>query len=365
MKNENEQKKLFALLDKFDEQNAELSTKELHQIIFILGSEREKANQWTQQHWEKTYEGFDKVNYKRISDRMKQQMGTTELASSTKLNTDKRLSFTQILYRSAAALLLPFIGLSIYFFAQTININKPMHTEIVAEVSEQHEYLSLPGVWSKIKLPDGTTIAMSEGGQLDLDANFLSGNTREISLEGEAFFDIAHNPQKPFIIHTKGIKTTALGTSFTVKAMPDESLITVTVVEGKVKVEDCSNLLATLETNQRFIYGIETEQLQEKTAETEMVKVEVVDVVTEKETEIDWQPHDLIFRNMSFGDIAQVLAVGHGVNIVFENENLKRQRIDVLLDNRNSIDELLKFLCDSQRAYYTVEGKTYKIKPIK
>jgi len=324
-KNENKQ---FALLDKFDDQNVELSTKELHQIIFLLSSERENesATRWIQQHWEKSTKIFDDVNYERISDLVKQQMGT---------NTNKRLSFLQILYRSAAILLLPLLGLSAYFIVQNTTSKSASHTEIV-------EILDQPGIQSRITLADGSIVTLKEGSRLNQKNNF-NRNTREITLEGEAFFEIAHNPNKPFIIHTGSVKTTVLGTSFSIKAIPGENSITVTVTEGKVKVEDGGKLLAILQADQQFIYGIELDNWQEKIVET------------------DWAPHELIFRNMLFGDIAQELAVRYGVNIVFENEELKQQRISVLLDGRQSIDELLKFLA-WQHATYTVQGNTYTIR---
>jgi len=329
MKNE---KKLFALLDKYCESNEQLSTKELQLIIFLLGNEQEDecVTKWLQQLWKKNPEAFSDVNNKHIFDRVRRQIET---------NRSKRLSFMQFFYRVAAVFLFPLLGLSAYLLIQTITPNHPTHTEIV-EISDPS------GVRSKITLPDGSTIVLQEGIKLDLAANFLNGKTREVTFEGEAFFDIAHNPNKPFIIHTGKVKTTALGTSFSIKAQPGEASITVSVVEGKVKVQDGEKLLAVLEANQQFIYGIEPDHWQEKPAKVEL----------------DWQPHELIFRDMFFSDIAQDLAVRHGVIILIENEELKQQRISTLLDNRNSIDALLKFLCDLQHVTYTVEGKTYVIK---
>ena len=344
-KNENH---LSTLLDKTCDPNAKLSTEELHQIDFLLGDkqEDESVTQLMQQDWKENYTGFDDINYVRISNRMKKQMET---------NHNKQLSVTRFFYRSAAVLLLPLLGLSTYLLIQTIDTNQPVRSEVIAEI------LDSPRIQSRVVLPDGSIVALWDDSQLNLDANFLSGKTREVTLEGEAFFDIAHNPNKPFIIHAKGIRTTALGTAFTVRAVSGETSITVTVVEGKVKVEDGSNLLATLEANQQFIYGIETVHSQEKMIDVEKEDVEK-EIVEKVAVEIDWQPHELIFRNMPFSDIVQDLAVRHNVNIVFESEYLKRQRIDALLDNRNSIDALLKFLCDLQYATYTVQGNTYTIK---
>ena len=339
MMKENE-KELSNLIDKACDLNAKLSAKELHQIDFLLGSEQEdeSVTQLIRQDWEEKYKGFDEMNYERIFDRVKQRIRT---------HNGKRLSFIQFLYRCAAVLLLPLLGLSIYLFIQTNTLNRPVNLEEIVETLEP------PVMQSKITLSDGSVVTLKDGSRLNLKNNF-SGNTREVILDGEAFFDIARNPNKPFIIHTGRIRTTVLGTSFSIKAMSGDSTITVTVAEGKVKVEDGSKLLATLGANQQFIHGIEDYHSQEKTSGVEQEKI--------PEVEIDLRTHELIFSNMSFGDITQELAGRYGVNIVVENETLKRQRTNALLDNRNSIDALLEFLCASQQATYTVEGKTYVIK---
>jgi ferric-dicitrate binding protein FerR (iron transport regulator) len=346
MKNKNE---LLTLLDKPCDPNAQLSKEELHQLDFLLGCqpEDECVTKWMRQDWEENLEFSDEINRRHIFARVKQQIEP---------HSDKRLSFMQFFYRCAAALLLPFIGLSVYFFIQTMNISRHTHTEIV-------ENLDQAGIQSRITLSDGSMVTLKDGSRLNLKSNF-NENTREVMLEGEAFFDIAHNPDKPFIIHTKGIRTTALGTAFTVRAAPNETSIIVTVVEGKVKVEDGEKLLAALEANQQFTFGIESEFLQEKMFDAEIAKEEMMELGMEAkiEKEVDWQPHDLVFRNVPFGDIVREIAIRHNVNIVFENDALSRQRIDALLDIRNPIETLLDLLCASQRATYTVERGTYTIR---
>jgi len=339
MMKENE-KKLFTLLDEFCDPNAQPSTKDLHEIIFLLGNkqgeELESVDAWTteweKQCWGKNLDGIDDVNYERIYDRVKQQ---------TKANTCKRLSFMQFFYRCAAALLLPLLALSAYFLVQTTRSNQPIYAA-VAEIVEQS------GMQSRITLSDGSVVTLKDGSRLNQKDNFNRA-TREIVLEGEAFFDIAHNPDRPFIIHTGRVRTTVLGTVFSIKAVPGESSITVTVVEGSVKVEDGPRLLAILEADQQFIYGIELEHLQE----------------TSIELEIGWRSHEIIFRNMTFGDVVQELAVRHGVNIVIQDEELRQRRISALLDGRNSVDALLESLCISQQATFTIEGNTYVIRSMR
>jgi ferric-dicitrate binding protein FerR (iron transport regulator) len=191
-------------------------------------------------------------------------------------------------------------------------------------------------------------VALRENSRLDMRNNF-EGNSREISLEGEAYFDIASNPDRPFIIHTGRIRTTVLGTAFAIKAIPGESLITVTVAKGKVKVEDGDNLLTFLETDQQLIFDIEYELSQE--------------FMVDSEREVSWRPNELIFRNMSFGDIVRELSGIYSVGIVFESEQLKQRRITASLDRREPIEALLKILTTAQQSYFTLEEEIYVIKP--
>ena len=87
------------------------------------------------------------------------------------------------------------------------------------------------------------TITLSDGSKVWLNAEStvtfaeqFDGETREISLEGEAFFDVVRNPNQPFIVKTDDLTTRVLGTSFNVSAYPGEKNIQVTVATGKVEV---------------------------------------------------------------------------------------------------------------------------------
>ncbi|MCL2416455.1 MAG: FecR domain-containing protein [Bacteroidales bacterium] len=242
-------------------------------------------------------------------------------------------------YYSAAATLLLCLTFGVLLLIRQGEIS----TEKLAQATEWVE-TQVP--ISYVRLPDGSTVALRGNSRLDMRSNF-EGNTREILLEGEAYFDIISDPNRPFIIHTGRIRTTVLGTAFAIKAVPGESLITITVAEGKVKVEDGDRLLTFLETDQQMIFDIEHEFVQEL----------MIDV----ETEISWRPNELIFRNMSFGDIVQKLSGIYGIYIVFEDESLKQRRITTSLDRRESIETLLTILSAAQQSYHTFDGDKFII----
>ena len=90
------------------------------------------------------------------------------------------------------------------------------------------------GYKATLTLADGSTITLNSQGKLMCPEQF--GDTREVTLEGEAFFQINRKAAKPFIVHSAGLKTSVLGTSFNINTFGSES-IEVTVVTGKVQVQ--------------------------------------------------------------------------------------------------------------------------------
>lgn len=91
-------------------------------------------------------------------------------------------------------------------------------------------------------LDDGTKVHLNAGSSIKYPKTF-SDSTREVVLEGEAYFEVAKNANKPFIVTAGDIQTTVLGTVFTVRAYPGESKIDVAVEEGKVRVENRDNAI--------------------------------------------------------------------------------------------------------------------------
>ena len=244
-------------------------------------------------------------------------------------------------YFRAAATVLLLLGFGIFVWNQ--------HRETAYERALVYgtEYTQEDAPVSHVRLPDGSTVALRGDSRLDM-RNGFEGETREILLEGEAFFDITSDPNRPFIIHTGGIRTTVLGTAFAIRAMPGESLITITVAEGKVKVKDGDRLLTFLETDQQLVFDVEHEFVQE--------------FLVDAGRELSWMPNELIFRNMSFGEIVRKLSDIYNVSILFENDYLKYQRITTSLDRREPIEFLLKILSATQQSYYIFEGGSFIIR---
>src|SRR5690554_1706793 len=142
---------------------------------------------------------------------------------------EKRLYIPQF-YRVVAILVLS-VGLS-YLAGNMYQAEKEMIEKPVVFT----EHVTQPGVKSKLTLTDGTQVILNSGSRLYYEENF-NPTKRELYLEGEAYFDVYRDPERPFIVHTNALSTTALGTSFSIKAKGNDD-ISIYLLTGKVVVEE-------------------------------------------------------------------------------------------------------------------------------
>lgn len=128
------------------------------------------------------------------------------------------------IYSMVASILLVLGVAGTAYFALQDRANVPMY--VVSSGIQNMESVSLP---------DGTTVQMGPGSRLTYPASF-SGKTREITLTGQAFFDVAKNREKPFIVHTEDMSVEALGTAFELFSYDMENKIEAILLNGKIKV---------------------------------------------------------------------------------------------------------------------------------
>jgi len=125
----------------------------------------------------------------------------------------------------------------IIFFAGAATTHWLFRTTSSQDLSKIEYVVNAPrGGKSELVLADGTKVWLNAGTRLRYQADYGITN-RNVYLEGEGYFSVVKNPGKPFIVHTSGLKVKAFGTSFNVKAYPEEKSVTTTLVEGMVKIE--------------------------------------------------------------------------------------------------------------------------------
>ena len=219
------------------------------------------------------------------------------------------------------------------------------HTK-AAYIPVTFSYISVKrGVKKQFSLPDGSFVYLNSGSVIRIPSNF-NEKTRELSLSGEAYFQITHNSAKPFTIHSGKLLITDLGTSFNVKAYPDENQIRVAVESGKVKVEK-NNIkgnpelfAASIIHNQQLIYD-------EKTNSHTLSYAKIQNLIA-------WHKNQLIFSNASFEEIAATLQRWYNVTVKLGNNDGERHRYTVSFNNE-PINKVLN-------VFEKLSGITYEIK---
>lgn len=192
------------------------------------------------------------------------------------------------------------------------------------------------GSRSRSLLPDGTTVWLNAGSKLYYENDF-TGTTREVRLDGEAFFDVVKQAERPFIVHTSGIDIKVLGTAFNVKSYPEDKTVETTLYRGLVQVvrhEAPEKTAIQLLPNEKLILAKQAAKgagnLPHIVVSNKVIPVNFTIThidSTKKENErfeTAWLYSRLEFRGDSFDELALKLERWYNVNIVFTDEKAKQ-----------------------------------------
>ncbi|MEO1011951.1 MAG: FecR domain-containing protein [Bacteroidota bacterium] len=229
--------------------------------------------------------------------------------------SSRRKKSTGRIYRLAASLAI-LIGLSIggrYLFFETGTGEPVDRTVVTTEWGQKN----------KLTLPDGTTVRLNSGSTLTFPETFHEFENREVTLSGEGFFEVTHNPNKPFVIRTGNVTTKVLGTSFNVNAYPENEEVSVTVATGKVQV--ISNRDGA--TDKEVLVMPNAQALFNKTKGTLDVSQVAIDRY------LNWKDGILRFDDVTLAEAVKLLRRWYGVEFVFGKEELASCHITAISDN--------------------------------
>lgn len=209
------------------------------------------------------------------------------------------------LTRAAAILLFPALAFMFYIFSNPLILASRIKDGVVDSLE-----ISAPiGSRTLVQLSDGTIVHLNCGSKIRYP-RFFVGKTRELSLVGEGFFEVNHDPRHPFIVRAKNVQIKALGTKFNVLTYPESDLISTTLVDGKVELaENINGKTSTLESmipGQHVDYNTKTRKIS--IAEGDVKKF------------IAWKDGLLIFDNASIKEVSERLSRIFNVDIKFSDD---------------------------------------------
>ncbi|SMP33987.1 FecR family protein [Flavobacterium hercynium] len=188
-----------------------------------------------------------------------------------------------------------------------------------------------------IHLPDGSTVLLNDNSSLEYNKNSFDDKTREVTLTGEAFFDIQRNEKKAFIVHTGKVQTKVLGTAFNINARKSSAAIEVTVARGKVQVGDAEKVYGVITPNQQI-------KVEKNTLAYQQSNINATAVT-------QWKNNYLILDDISMDQAVALISEKYKVKIQL-NENIKNCRITASFLNDEDLDHILKVVCSVMEINY-------------
>jgi len=258
------------------------------------------------------------------------------------------------------------IGLS-WYFRQASRPNAPAVVDAatgpVSPVG--NEIFTANGSRTNLSLPDGTKVWLNAGSRIDYPKNFGTAR-REVELTGEAFFDVAANATKPFVIHTRRIDILVLGTSFNVKSYPSDRTTEATLIRGSIQVSirNRPSDKIILKPNEKLVVSNDDSLLKLPVANhhrprTELSLVSIGKPTYEEHTgtmiETSWVDNKLIFQDETFVDLAKQMERWYGITIRFDNPRLEELQFTGIFE-KETLQQAMDALRLTANFDYTIEG---------
>jgi ferric-dicitrate binding protein FerR (iron transport regulator) len=318
--------------------SGELNESEIKEVeLWLEVPENKTEFQKLSQLWE----GTGDIQHARLFPADKSWNDMKQRMDSLQQKTTKLRSIIILRYAIAASLVLV-LGLAFFFFYhQNTNHNLTQYT--AGNIKQEKPVI----------LPDGTKVYLNRNTNLTYDKDF-NGTTRTVSLTGEAYFDVAKNPSKPFIIRTSSTEIKVVGTSFNVMAYTQSDSVLVAVQSGIVemysKADKDARLRLTVGNSGAFVKS-----------NNSLMKHNSFD-----NNALAWKTNKLNFKNSDLAYVVSALEHAFGKDIQFNpasykncklNANFNNQSLDVIL---NVIKETLGLNISNNGDVYVISGSGCK-----
>lgn len=243
-------------------------------------------------------------------------------------------------YRYAAIIVFALLLGSAGFYLGFRNHTTEVYSEIISTPNQ---------VINEYTLPDGSVVALNSNSKLVFPKQF-KGDTREVTIEGEAFFDVTPNPEKPFIINAGNAQVKVVGTSFNVAAYPETEMVEVIVKTGKVEVIN-KNEVDLSTAKQVYLTPGEKGILFSNKG------------IPEKSKNIDpnylaWKTHDFFFDEVPLGEVFKCLEKTYHVNIDVLQPELNDLKLNAQFDKK-PIDFILNVVSLTFNLDLSVDKELY------
>lgn len=236
------------------------------------------------------------------------------------------------LFKYAAIFVLAFFigSLTVYFIGNQIPTEMALNEIIVPDGESAEVYLS-----------DNTHVWLNSGTKLTYPAKF-DGETRDVQLNGEAYFDVTHNPENPFHVETSQLTVEVLGTSFNLEAYGHEKEVNVTLVDGKVNLQNkAGQLLTELAPGENAQFNLNQKKINISKVDTEFYT--------------SWIDGYLVFKGETLDEIAKKFERWYNVEVIFDDDAIRQKKYTGTILKNKPIDQIFEILKYTTGIEYSVE----------
>ena len=219
-----------------------------------------------------------------------------------------------------------------------------------------NEVNTMPGTRSKTILPDGTVVWLNSDSRISYNADFGKVQ-REITLTGEAFFDVAHNEAVPMIVHAKTVNILVKGTAFNVRSYPESDKVQTSLIRGSVELTTTEHpdQKILLKPNEKITIDVPVAYAVAHDHESPKVQPAGISVRGRKSYHIDslkqslladvipevsWVENRLVFDNERFTDVIDKMEKWYNVDIILINKRLESKSFSGVFEKENITEAL-------------------------
>jgi transmembrane sensor len=217
-----------------------------------------------------------------------------------------------------------------------------------AEIKTSEIFVSR-GSRAQVTLPDHSVVWLGNESRLSYPNEFI-GSFREVTLSGEAFFDVVSDKSHPFLVHTSGPTIKVTGTEFYVNDYPDDPSMEASLISGGIDLMVDDRLLSRMQAGTRLIYMKHTGEL--------------VSGVFEEEYYEFWKKGEYSFVDKPFSELASMMKRVYNVDIVIKDDELRGKRFTGSIGRDDNVYTLLEIFKQSSSTPfdYTMDNNKIYIK---
>lgn len=219
-----------------------------------------------------------------------------------------------------------------------LKVEEPVfHTVKVPVAGEYHFTLS-----------DGTKVWINSDSEVTFPVSFV-GNSREVYVKGEAYFEVEHDEEHPFIVHANAVDIRVLGTKFNVAAYEEDEQVVTTLTQGAVEV-GFAGMNEHLQPGYQAIADIHSQTIGQRQVETGMY--------------VSWIKGIFEYENMPLSEIAVQLSRWYDVNFIFSAPEFKDRRFTGVVKKYDMLNDVLKIIEKTTNVSFMINGKDIAVKSV-